>query len=191
MSYDPCLVIYACFIGDGYAEVERPTDGTGPEEGASYWYTPRNAEVGCPSCGQEGTFSYTGADGKERERPCRTCEGSGLVTGEPFTVTRYTFATEAAALACYARVEDAGDGYERAGVLALASNDADGQHARPEGATSVDVVTWEPEHELDAGGPPPACETCGGDGWIYEGGDATTPAERCDCPECDGAGFES
>jgi hypothetical protein len=103
-------VIYACFIGDGYAEVEPPAD---PEyaaavgaDGAGYWYTPRNSEVGCPSCDQSGRIEYTDGAGRERSRDCTCCGGSGLVTGEPFTVTRYTFANEDTAARAYAECGD-------------------------------------------------------------------------------------
>jgi hypothetical protein len=137
--------LYACFIGDGYADVEPPADTGGPEEGPRYWYTPRHSEVSCPSCDATGRIEYD-RRGRDQVRDCTCCDGTGYVEGEPFTVTRYTFATPEAARACYDACEDTGDGYERAGVLARAA--AAGE------CEAVDVVEWEPDHTPDPGGPP-------------------------------------
>jgi RecJ-like exonuclease len=157
--------LYACFIGDGYAEVESPraADDDTPES-ESYWYTPRNAEVDCPTCnaGAEppgnvrcdacdgtgsdglpddapGTGECPECDGKGHvHRTCPTCDGSGHVHGEPFTVTRYTFPTLEAAELAYAACEDAGDGYERASVLAkLVASGA---------CVATDVIDWTPDY---------------------------------------------
>ena len=122
--------IYAVYIGDGYADIEPVVrdDGTDrPEEGAGYWYSYRHAEVDCP-CGQ--------GDGPLAD--CPVCDGFGLAQGEPFTVTRYTFATEEDAERVAREVDDVGDGYERAGALAEAVRRGD--------CTSADVVEWDPDH---------------------------------------------
>lgn len=121
--------IYASYIGDGYADAEEPTEydaGNMSEEGAYYWMSLRHAEVGCPC-----TDDQSGRDG------CPLCGGSGLMEGEPFTVSRLDFRSEEDARACWDQVQDAGDGYERASVLARWAND---------GKTgSEDVLEWEPD----------------------------------------------
>lgn len=102
--------IYASFITDGYADAERPVTyapGDMRQEGTAYWYSLRHAEVTCPRC-----------DPDEPDDDCPACGGSGHVYGEPFEVVRYLFDTEEAADEVYARIMDAGDGYERAAVLA-------------------------------------------------------------------------
>lgn len=109
--------IYVTFIADGHADAESPAPyypGDMSEEGSDYWYSLRNAELDCPTCAGEG---YQEHDDGHREE-CDTCEGSGHVYGEPFEVVRYIFDTEEEADAAYRAIEDTGDGYERAAVLA-------------------------------------------------------------------------
>lgn len=171
-------VIYACYIGDGYALPEPPAspDDTAAE-GARYWYSPRNSEHTCGSCDGTGRHGYVDARGRDRSRPCTACDGDGHQVGEPFTVTRYTFADAEVADRVHAACEDASDGYDRATVL----EDA----VRAGLAVSVDVLDWDPEHDHDDGGPPCACDACDGDGWLYTG----EGSDRDDCPECDGTGY--
>lgn len=123
--------IYAAFIADGYLyEVEARDDDT--PEGAGYWIGLRLAEVSCPACGGEGSDVCA---------TCPNCEGCGYSTGEPFTVTRYEVPEGADVDALIEAIEDGGDGYERAGILARLLGEG------------TDVLEWEPETVY-------ACSTC-------------------------------
>ena len=103
------FAIYVTFIADGYADAERPTTyepGEMPEEGTTYWYSLRHAEVTCLRC-----------DPDEPDDDCPACGGSGVAEGEPFEVWRFLFATEGDADKVYARIQEAGDGYKRGDVV--------------------------------------------------------------------------
>lgn len=118
------FAIYVTFIADGYADAERPVTyapGDMRQEGTAYWYSLRHAEVTCPRC-----------DPDEPDDECHACGGSGVAEGEGFEVWRYLFDTEEAADEVYARIMDAGDGYERAAVVLP--------------LTGTLVVEWEPDY---------------------------------------------
>lgn len=118
------FAIYVTFIADGSADAEPPTTyypGEMSEEGAAYWYSLRHSEVNCPRC-----------DPDEPDDGCPACGGSGVAEGEGFEVWRYLFDTEEAADEVYARIMDAGDGYERAAVLAHYAG--------------VTVLEWSPDY---------------------------------------------
>lgn len=71
----PLTVLYAAFIGDGYAVLDGGPDWytypDRPEESSGYWYSYRHSEHDCPTC-------CGGDDDRTRDVDCPACDGSGL-----------------------------------------------------------------------------------------------------------------
>jgi DnaJ-class molecular chaperone len=122
--------VYQCVIEDNYTHSAEQHE-TGSPESASYWPGLQMAEVPCPVCaGSAGGEGYLD-DGRE----CPECEGSGLTSGEPFTVYRYDDVPEDVA---EEMCDAPGDGHEWTDLIF----DLAEKHGLGEG---VLVLEWEPE----------------------------------------------